>query len=196
MRQRRGLRVTETGEEVGRRARSKARILKETYRQLSASGIGGVSVDEIARRAGVSKATIYRHWPSRSALLMDACASLGAPLATPRTGGLRGDLTGVLTALAGQLETAPWSAVYPSILDAAERDPDVAALQSALHAVYMKTFEEVLARHPREAPPDKLGGSPAERVARLVGPLFFMRWFERRPITAALIDSIVSGALD
>ena len=43
-------------------------MLAETYRLLAEGGIGGVSIDEIARRTGVAKTTIYRHWPSRAAL--------------------------------------------------------------------------------------------------------------------------------
>ena len=58
--------------------RSKAAVLAETYRQLTQRGIGGVSIDEVSRASGVSKTTIYRHWPSRSALLTIASALLTA----------------------------------------------------------------------------------------------------------------------
>src|SRR6516162_10898962 len=53
--------------------RSKEAVLTVTLRLMFEEGIGGVSVDEVARRSGVAKTTIYRHWPSRSALLVDAC---------------------------------------------------------------------------------------------------------------------------
>jgi AcrR family transcriptional regulator len=53
-----------------------ATVLTETYRQLVKSGIGGVSLDEVCHSSGVSKTTIDRYWPSRSALLIDAFSRL------------------------------------------------------------------------------------------------------------------------
>ncbi|MGE2737502.1 helix-turn-helix domain-containing protein [Mycolicibacterium vaccae] len=44
---------------------------------LTQSGVGGFSVDEVVRRSGVAKTTIYRHWPSREALVLDA---VGGPV--------------------------------------------------------------------------------------------------------------------
>ncbi len=59
---------------------------------MTRSGLGGVSIDEVARASGVAKTTIYRHWPTRAALLIDACSQLGGPHEAPDTGSLRGDL--------------------------------------------------------------------------------------------------------
>src|SRR3984957_7653920 len=95
--------------------RSKDSILAVTYKLLTEEGIGGVSVDEVSRRSGVSKTTIYRHWPSRSALLMDACSKIGSAPVTPDTGTLKGDITVLATGLAQQLKTERWAAVLPSI---------------------------------------------------------------------------------
>jgi len=62
-----------------------------------ASGISGVSIDEVSRASGVSKTTIYRHWPSRSALLIDACSRLGGAYPPPDTGTLRADFRALLS---------------------------------------------------------------------------------------------------
>ena len=77
--------------------RSKASVLAETYRQLTQSGLSGVSIDEVSRASGVSKTTIYRHWPSRSALLIDACSRLGGAYPPPDTGTVQADLHALLT---------------------------------------------------------------------------------------------------
>src|SRR3984885_2965997 len=84
--------------------RSKDSILATTYKLLSEEGIGGVSIDEVSRRSGVSKTTIYRHWPSRSALLMHACSKIGTRPEIPDTGALKGDLVVLATHLAHQLK--------------------------------------------------------------------------------------------
>ena len=178
----------------GRTERSRAAVLAETYRQLSRSGLANVSIDEISRVSGVSKTTIYRHWPSRSALLMDACSRLGGTMTVPDTGTLDGDLHWLLSTLAEQLRTASWSGVIPSIADAAERDPDLSAMQTQWQKAMMAPFRTVLeraqARGERASDQDL---SPVIDMA--VGALFYRRWFSRQPLDAAFVDSIVEQAV-
>jgi len=175
--------------------RSRSVVLAETYRQLSEGGIGGVSIDAISRQSGVSKTTIYRHWPSRSALLLDACASFGTPAAIPDTGSLRDDLLTLLMGLAGALEGTTWSKAYPSILDVAERDPEIAAVQHQLHRSFMAPLEAVIERAKATDDPWPPGRATGDIVAGLVGPLFFRRWFSREPIDAQFVATIVDRAV-
>ena len=156
--------------------RSKAAVLAETYRLLTQNGMSGVSIDDVAQHSGVAKTTIYRHWPSRAALLIDACSRMGAPQAAPDTGSLRGDLYELTATVARQLRTAAWPSVLPSIIDAAERDPDIAAMQAALHEGNMAPFRAVAerARQRSELAADQ---PVADVIAAALGPLFYRRWF-------------------
>src|SRR6516165_442704 len=86
--------------------RSKEAILKVTSELLSETGLGGVSVDEVSRRSGVAKTTIYRHWPTRSALLLDTCSRLGQTPVIPNTGNLKGDVTALALGIADGLRSA------------------------------------------------------------------------------------------
>ena len=174
--------------------RSKAAVLAETYRQLTRSGISGVSIDEVSRGSGVSKTTIYRHWPSRSALLIDACSKLGNAHQPLDTGALRADLHALVTNLAEQLQTAPWASVYPSIIDAAERDPDIAAMQSDLHKGFMAPFHVIVqrAKDRGEIPTDK---PAADLIAAIVGPLFYRRWFSKDPIDDRFTEATINAAI-
>jgi len=174
--------------------RSKAAVLAETYRQLTQSGISGVSIDEVSRVSGVSKTTIYRHWPSREALLVDACSRLGSAPETPDTGTLAGDVQLLLTQLAEQLQGANWSSVYPSIIDAAERDPEIAVLQARLHETFMAPFEAVVERAKArgELPPRR---AASDVVAALVGPLFYHRWFSKQKLDKRFVTAIVDLAI-
>jgi AcrR family transcriptional regulator len=97
--------------------RSKQAVLATTYQLLTEAGISGLSVDEVARRSGVAKTTIYRHWPSRSALVLDACSKLGAKREAPDTGTLHGDLTALTSDLAHRLKTARWPAAGQAVRD-------------------------------------------------------------------------------
>ena len=182
-------------EPIDRRVRrSREAVLAATYALLSEAGIGGVSMDEVSRRSGVSKTTIYRHWPSRSALLLAACATLGSPQAMPDTGSLEGDVQALVDDLAEQLRTAQWPAVLPSIIDAAERDPEVATLHAALQAGMMTPFTAVI-RRARARGELTTGRTDAELVAHIVGPLFFRRWFSKEPLDPAFLTGVVRRAV-
>src|SRR5579871_5587195 len=100
----------ETDERV---RRSKEAVLATTYELLTEMGLGGVSVDAVSRLSGVAKTTIYRHWPSRTALLLDACSKLGSRPEAPDTGSLRGDLDVLATNVAHRLQSARWPTVLP-----------------------------------------------------------------------------------
>src|ERR1700722_14148851 len=96
--------------------RSRETVLATTFQLLSESGVGGFTVDEVARRSGVAKTTIYRHWPTREALVIDACSQISEQPQVPDTGSLQGDVTAILTNIGHLLGTARWSSVLPSIV--------------------------------------------------------------------------------
>jgi AcrR family transcriptional regulator len=175
--------------------RSKAAVLAQTYELLTAGGIGGVSIDEVSRRSGISKTTIYRHWPSRAALLVEACSTIGVAPAAPDTGSFGGDLGMLTQELAGQLETARWARVLPSIVDAAEREPELAGLHAVLHAQLMAPFVTVIdrARGRGELAPSR---ETPEVIAAVTGPLFYRRWFSREPLDAAFVRRVALDAVD
>jgi AcrR family transcriptional regulator len=174
--------------------RSKQAVLAATFELLSETGLAGVSVDAVSERSGVAKTTIYRHWSSRAALLIDACAKMSAKREPPQTGSLRGDITALMKDIAGRLQTARFAATLPSVIDAAERDAEIARVHSQLHAGMISAFREVIERARRR------GELPRNReatavVAMLLGPLFYRRWFSREPLDAAFVKSVIDNAL-
>jgi AcrR family transcriptional regulator len=126
--------------------RSKSVVLATTFELLTKSGLSGVSVDEVSRRSGVAKTTIYRHWPSRESLLLDACSQLTTNPPVPDTGKVKTDLEALACGAVALLQQ-PWAAVMPSIIDAAERDKDLARLQSQIHAQTRGAFVTAIAHH-------------------------------------------------
>ena len=169
---------------------SKESVLAVTYELLSEGGIGGVSIDEVSRRSRVSKTTIYRHWSSRTALLLDACSKIGGEPTIPDEGNLRDDLTALATHLAHELRTARWPAVLPSIIDAAERDPELAQLHATLQAGLMVPFFAVVERAKKRGELAS-GEEITEVVAAIVGPFFYRRWFSREPMDDRFVKSVV-----
>lgn len=170
--------------------RSRATVLGVTAELLFERGFAGVSVDEITRRSGVAKTTIYRHWPTRGDLLRDACSSIGTPLEVPDTGSFEGDATALTTSLARLLRSAKWTSVLPSVIDAAERDPDIAAMYSRLQEGYSAPLQFIIQRAIQSGGLPKTADA-ALLVAALTGPLFYRRWFSREPLTSAFAKQIV-----
>ena len=170
--------------------RSRAAVLAATSALLFERGYSGVSVDEVARRSGVAKTTIYRHWPARTDLLRDACANIGTPQTVSDLGSLRSDVAALMGALAEALTTAPWTSVLPSIVDAGERDPDMAEMYRRLQQGYSAPFEAAIRRGVARG---ELAADTdiAALAAALIGPLFFRRWFSREPLTEAFVREII-----
>jgi AcrR family transcriptional regulator len=189
-----GPKTTMGGDTDERVRRSRKAVLTATLQLLAEAGLSGVSVDEVSRRSGVAKTTIYRHWSSRSALLLDACSNLGAKPQAPDTGTLKGDLTVLATYMAGRLRSDRWASILPSMIDAAERDPELAEVHTRLHAGFMEPLYVVIDRAKKrgELSPDR---DPSEIVASVVGPLYYRRWFSRQPLDEKFAKSIVENVV-
>ena len=168
--------------------------LAATYELLTETGLGGVSVDEVSRRSGVAKTTIYRHWPTRSALLLEACLQFAPRLQPPNTGTLRGDLTAIALTIAQRLANSRWSTALPSVIDAAERDPDIAELQSRQHAGMMAAFGAIATRA-KERGELAEAYDASELTAAIAGPLFYRRWFSRQKLDERFVRRVVERAL-
>jgi len=74
-------------------------IIDATLDLFAESGAEGLCIEKVAARAGVGKATIYRRWPGKEDLLLDALAGLTAPLPEPRGESVKDDLTALVEAI-------------------------------------------------------------------------------------------------
>ena len=115
----------------GRPRSEKARqaILGAAAELLLARGLAAVSMDAVAEQAGVSKATIYRWWPTKETLALDALYHewAAARPAARETGSLRGDLLSLLRPWARVASSRPYGRVIAALLTEAQTDPVFAA---------------------------------------------------------------------
>jgi AcrR family transcriptional regulator len=104
-------------------------ILAAAADLLLARGLSAVSMDAVAEQAGVSKATIYRWWPTKEALALDALYTewAGARPQPRNTGSLRGDLLSLLRPWARLAASRPYGRVIAALLAEAQTDPAFAA---------------------------------------------------------------------
>lgn len=120
-------------EEVPRRGRprsEKARnaILGATADLLLEHGLGAVSMDAVAGRAGVSKATIYRWWPTKETLALDAVYHEWETVRPRprRTNSLRSDLLSLLRPWVRLINERPYARLMAALIAKAQTDPEFA----------------------------------------------------------------------
>src|SRR5438445_7440301 len=114
----------------GRPRSQKARsaILAAAAHLIDEQGLRAVSMDAVAERAGVSKATIYRWWPTKETLALDA---LYHEWDTARpsqrdTGSLRSDLLSLLRPWIRRVHARPYGRVIAALITEARTDPEFA----------------------------------------------------------------------
>jgi len=189
--------VTETARApLGRGAHARRRVLRAALDVLAEDGMPGFTVESVARRAGASKATVYRHWPTPSALLVDAMDAEFRPLPAAGTGDLRADLVGLLTALASSLVDPHFPKLMAAFTDAAERDPAL----GDMHAELTRRRREPLVRLLDDA--RARGALAADVDVELVVDLLAAPFFYRRLIAhqsmppdlpGAVVDHVLAG---
>lgn len=111
-----------------RSERTRLAILRAASDLVLERDLSEISMDAVAERAQASKATIYRWWPSKELLVLDAIRSEW-DTATPEvtdTGSLAGDLRALMIPWARELAAKPYARVIASLVASAQADPEFA----------------------------------------------------------------------
>jgi AcrR family transcriptional regulator len=103
-------------------------ILDATIEAVGECGIDGVRCEDVASRAGVGKATLYRRWPGKEDLLIAAFAALKRPLPQPRGESVRDDLIAMLEVVAADADDPRYAQQYALLHAEGERYPRLVAL--------------------------------------------------------------------
>ena len=103
-------------------------ILTATVDLLGSRGLAAMSIEEVAARAGVGKATIYRRWSSKGLLALDAfVTSFQEQQPLPDTGTLRGDLIAALTAWVRAVTQTSMGSMLTGLIAEAQHDEELRA---------------------------------------------------------------------
>jgi AcrR family transcriptional regulator len=101
------------------------RVIEAVLDELATTGRDGLSMDRIANRAAVSKATIYRRWPTKHDLLVAAYQQLSRPFPELATGTLTSDLDALLAVVLEGAADHRYAVVLTELVAAAATDPDL-----------------------------------------------------------------------
>ena len=110
-----------------RSERAEQSIIEATIEALAERGIDGVHCEDVAARAGVGKATLYRRWGGKEDLLIAAFAAMKHPLPEPRGESVRADLIALLAVIAADADDPRFAQQYALLHGAGERYPRLVA---------------------------------------------------------------------
>lgn len=138
--------MASTPDPARRSERARLAVLDAALAVCRDNGFAQLTIEAIAERAGVSKKTIYRWWPSKGAVLLDAVADSATTLVTYEdTGDLARDMCAQLNSVVAMLtpqETSPLAAVIAE----AQREPALARALRDQMRPRIEGFEERLRR--------------------------------------------------
>ena len=166
-------------------------ILAVTLELMAQEGVRELRMDDVADRARVGKATIYRRYRSKDELVAAAVSALVSEIAVPDTGSTRADLVALMHSAVEVYRGSVEAGVMPSLVDAMSRDVELArsvregflaGRRAALGAVLERGVErgDLRADLDLELALDVLGG-----------PLFYRLLITGGPIDRQLADGVV-----
>lgn len=185
--------------EVRRPARGRPRskdadraILSAASEVLADRGLSGMSIEEVAARAGVGKTTIYRRWSSKSTLALDAfLAESQEWLPSADTGSLHGDLQFVLQAWVRAVTRTKLGRILAGLLAETRHDPELAAswqrrVVQPTRAQYATILDRAVRRG--EIPADTDGEIV---IDLLFGPVGYRLLVGSRPLNDRFVQQVV-----
>ena len=167
-----------------RRVDADGAILDATLELLNEVGVAGLSMDLLAHRAGVGKATIYRRWDSKETLILDALQRTTTPIPVPDEGSLRDDLFVYMDAVIECFAPGRGgSDVLPHLIEASCHDPQLRASLDdytlGRQATIRLLLQRGIDRHEL----------PADTDVDLLVDVILAPWFYHHLCTGAKVDS-------
>ncbi len=125
---------------------ARAKAVDAATSLLAEEGIDGFSVDAVARRSGVAKSTLYRHWASANDLLVHALDCHVEQIPTPDTGSLLTDLEMLFQTIRTVIKPEENRHLLLDTLAAAARDPELARVEQAMFHERMRPIRDLVER--------------------------------------------------
>ena len=173
----------------------RAAILAATLSELTEKGYAALTMDNIARRSGVHKTTIYRRWRDRESLVADAVVDLAAAeVPFPDTQDIAADLHSLARSFVRFMNSPTGKAVLAATLSDAGRIPEIADAKRRFFEDRFRRAEPVVASAivRGELP---AGTDPAELVRTLVAPIYLRLLVTAEPINEKTADNAAEVTL-
>ncbi|NEA33551.1 TetR/AcrR family transcriptional regulator [Streptomyces sp. SID13031] len=178
-----------------RSLRAKDSVLTATTELLAEGGLPAATVDAVSARSGVSKATIYKHWPCRTAIAAEAFGKqMAAAIPQPDKGNAHDDLAEQVRRVS-EFYAGPEGLVFAQLLAASVTDPAASPyfrkyFLDLRRAAVAELWQRALDRG--EVKP-QISAETATDI--LFGPLIFRLMTGHAPLTAEEADKISAACL-
>jgi AcrR family transcriptional regulator len=176
---------------------ARRRILKAALDLMEEMAFAQVTAEAIAERAGTSKATVYRWWPNKAAVVIEAFREAVAPeLPVRDTGSLRQDLTAQVRNFARML-SGPGGRMLRSFIVAARSDPDVASAFRSLWSDPRREEHKQMLRRKQASGQLRQSADLDLVLDSLYGPLYYRFLVKNEPpsqkYAGALAELVIQG---
>jgi AcrR family transcriptional regulator len=167
-------------------------IRNAVMHELAEVGYGRLSIEAVARRAGVGKTAIYRRWGNKLEMVLEIVSDVaGRSVPLPDTGTFAGDLQLLMMIVSRALQHRIASQIIPDLMAEASRNPQIAeTLQKALQvhqlSVGDKLVGQAVARGELPA-----GTDPQVAVDLILGPLYWHLAISRTPIDDDYLEKLI-----
>jgi AcrR family transcriptional regulator len=180
----------------GRSARVRAAAIAATLAELAESGYAALSLERIARRAGVNMTSLYRRWGSRERLVLEAMLEqVGRHVSVPDTGSLRDDLLALAVTAAANSARPEVAAMARAVAAQAPHDPELAAANEAFWAERLALDAEIVERAIERGEIDA-ATEPTQVIESVLGPIHLRLLLTGRPVNRSFLERTVDTVVD
>lgn len=185
--------VTKAPHERRRNDKARSAILRAARELLDRRGFQRLTIEGIAERAGVGKATIYRWWPSKAAVVMDAVLEAAGPrIPFPDTGSAREDLRRQIASVIELYTGTRTGRGIRALIAESQHDPALAEslrdrFIASRRAEAATVFERGIQRG--ELRPDLDVGVA---IDALYGAVYYRLLVSHAPLDAAYADTLIN----
>jgi AcrR family transcriptional regulator len=167
-----------------------------TLAELAERGYAALSLEEIARRAGVHKTTLYRRWRTREDLVLEAMLErAGERVALPDTGSVREDLLEFARTAATNAATPEVAAMARAVAAESPRDRRLAEANRRFW-VERLALDAVIVERAIERGELARGTDPRRVIEAIIGPIHLRLLLTGEPIDDSFLQDIVDVVVD
>lgn len=191
--------VVPQGRGRGRRPADEVRadVLRAVKELLWSEGSAAVTYESVARRAGVSKTTLYKWWPSKGALALDGYFhAVKGTLAFHDTGDIRADLTDQLRHFAHITTATPAGRILTELIGQSQTDEELAVAYRARYSAERRRLAVERMRRAQDAGQIRPTVDLQVLVDQLWGAVYHRLLIPDEPITDGFVTALVGNLLD
>jgi AcrR family transcriptional regulator len=180
----------------GRSSRVRAAVFAATLAELAENGYAALSLERIARRAGVNPTSLYRRWGNRERLVLEVMLEQVAEhVSVPDTGSLRDDLLELARTAAANAARPEVAAMARAVAAQAPHDAELAAANEAFWterlALDGAIVERAMARGEIDA-----AHEPTQIIEAVIGPIHLRMLLTGRPVDDTFVERTVDTVLN